>query len=93
MWNNNLLHWYIPQRCSTHIYCFLVVVRLAFDVAADVGEARDAVDAGCALEKGHCEGAVRGGSAEGAVGERGGGGEEVGGVVVGVGVIYVVLVS
>ena len=84
-------HRYIPKRRTPHIHCLLVFIRLSLVVGANVGESRDTIDAGCALEELYGASSVGGLCGEGFGGEAFGDGEEVRGVFVVVGVVDVVL--
>lgn len=91
MRDNHLFHGHVPQCRSSHVHCFLVIVDLALVVRADVGEARNAVDAGRALEELDCFLPIGGLCGESFGGETFSGGDEIGCEFVGIGVVYVVL--
>lgn len=91
MRDHRLDHRHVPQARPAHVHRLLVFEHAVLDLGADVREARDTVDACCALVEVDCFAAVAGLGCEGFCGEGFGGGEEVGGVGVVVGVVDVVL--
>jgi hypothetical protein len=90
MLNSDILHRDIPKTRSTHIHGFLVVIRLPLEVAPNVRKPAYPIHACCALEEGGCFRTVGSLLGEGEGGEFFGCGEEVGGVLVVVGVVYVI---
>jgi len=91
MGNHDLFDRHVPQTRTSQVHHLLVIECLALDLRADVREASDAVDAGGALEEGNCFLVVAALGVEGARGEGFGGGDEVAGVDVVVGVVDVIL--